>query len=99
MLKKNLGDSSFIVYLAALSFYSAPNSQMFKMIQIPFNETCFALNQDSYFEFTPEDQIAVSFICNDILNIYRVCMRPNVEINFHNYINKSTNAEKEGGVL
>ena len=32
MLKKDFGDSSFILYLAALSFYSAPNSQMFKMI-------------------------------------------------------------------
>ncbi len=55
MVKKSLGDNDFELYLAAISYYSAPNSQMFKLLNITFNEDCFALNQDSYFEITPED--------------------------------------------
>jgi hypothetical protein len=38
-----------------MSYYSAPNSQLFKIINITVNENCFALNQNSYFEMTPED--------------------------------------------
>jgi len=64
MAERNLGDDNFDVYLIAVSYYSAPNSRIFKMINITWNQDCFALQQDSYFEFTPEDQIALSFICD-----------------------------------
>jgi hypothetical protein len=99
MLKKSFGDDIYLLYLAAISFFSAPNSQFFKLITVPYNENCFALNQDSYFESTPEDQIAVSYICNDMLYIYRVCMRPNVVIDFHNYINKATDNQGHQGIM
>jgi hypothetical protein len=48
------------------------------------NEECYSLNSDPYFVESPEDQIAVSFICNSFLWIHRVCMRPNIVIDFSN---------------
>lgn len=73
---------------------------MFRLIKVPYNENCFALKKDSYFESTFEDQIVVSYICNDMLNIYRVCMRPNVVINLHNFINNATDrSDGEAGVM
>lgn len=41
-------------------------------------DQCIAINQNPYFESTPEDQIAVTFICNQYLYMFRVCMRPQV---------------------
>lgn len=77
--RKTVGDN-YEVFLVAESFYSAPNSRIFKMINITQNEQCTNLNEDLYYESSPEDQIAVSFICNQYLRIYRVCMRPHVNI-------------------
>lgn len=78
--------NNYEVSLVAISYYSAPNSRVFKVINITWNEQCISLNQDSYFEFTPEDQLAVSFICGAYLQIYRVCMRPHVVIDFSEYV-------------
>lgn len=83
LIRKYIGADNYLVQLATISYYSAPNSQFFKLINVTWNEKCFALNQNSYFESTPEDQLAVSFICNDMFSVKRVCMRPNVEIDLH----------------
>ncbi len=37
MVKKSLGDNDFELFLAATSYYSAPNSQMFKLINLTYN--------------------------------------------------------------
>jgi hypothetical protein len=67
LIYNNLQGRNFDVQLVAMSYYSAPNSRLFKFINITWNEECISLNQDSYFEFTPEDQLAVSFICGAYL--------------------------------
>ena len=82
--------------LAAMSYYSSPNSQLFKVINITWNEDCFALNQNAYFEMSPEDQIAVSFICNDQFQIYRVCMRPHAILDFSKYADNATEMNEYG---
>ncbi len=52
----------------------------------------------AYFESTPEDQIAVSFICNQYLYIYRICMRPHVLVNLEPYATEAgAYDEDEGG--
>lgn len=54
---------------------------IFKVIDIVGlggKDQCGNLNQNSYFELTPEDQLAVTFICNQYLYVYRICMRPHI---------------------
>lgn len=63
------------------------------MISITQNEQCFSLNQDAYYVSSPEDQIAVSFICNFYLQIYRVCMRPHVAADFSNLTSLAVNPD------
>lgn len=81
------------VHLAALSYYSAPNSRIFKVLNVTKDEECTSLNHDSYYEFSPEDQIAVSFICNQYLMIIRVCMRPNLLLDMSRYADEATKFE------
>ncbi len=55
LIKKNYEADNFEISLAALSFYSAPNSHYFKQINIRWNDQCFALNKNSYIKMSPED--------------------------------------------
>ena len=87
------------MYLVAESFYSSPNSRIIKQILITQNEQCISLNQDSYFEISPEDQLAVSFICNQYLQIIRICMRPHVAIDFSRFTTNATNDNQQEGVM
>jgi hypothetical protein len=67
--------------LVGISYYSSLASLVFKVIDIVdlgSKDQCGNLNQNSYFELTPEDQLAVTFICNQYLYVYRVCMRPHI---------------------
>ena len=91
LVNKYLGEHNYEVALIAISFYSAPNSRIFKTIDITWNEQCISLNMDSYYVFSPEDQISVSFICNSYLQIQRVCMRPNVVIELDRYVTELGN--------
>jgi hypothetical protein len=63
----DLLEESQFVYLVAVSYFSAPNSRIFKVINVTQNERCHSLNEDSYYVVSPEDQVAVSFICNSYL--------------------------------
>jgi hypothetical protein len=98
-MKQKTGFSTYDVYLVAVSFYSSQNSKLFKAILVTTEEECFALNQDPYFEISPEDQVAVSFICNSYLSIYRVCMRPHVVIDFSSYVGAPHNKEFLNGLF
>lgn len=64
LVERRTTGNNFNVYLMAESYYSAPNSRLFKMVHITGNEQCISMNLDQYYEISPEDQIAVSFICN-----------------------------------
>ncbi len=68
-----------------MSYYSAMNTRIFKIVNMTQNENCISLNLDSYYVSSPEDQIAVSFICNSYLQIYRVCMRPHLVIDIEDF--------------
>ena len=46
------------------------------MIKIDSNQQCISLNQEPYLASSPEDQIAVSFVCDTRLLVLRLCMRP-----------------------
>ena len=80
--------------LIAISYYSAPNSRVLKYINVTWNDRCFSLNHDQYYVNSPEDQIAVSFICNQYLQIHRACMRPHVDISLTDFYADAANLSR-----
>ena len=79
LIRKRVGTDSYKTQLVSMSYYSAANSQIFKVIDMAGEGSinqCLSLSQNAYFEETPEDQIAITFICNSQLYLYRLCMRP-----------------------
>ena len=80
LVEKSFFGDNYITYLVAISYFSAMNTRIFKIINMTQNERCYSLNLDSYYVSSPEDQIAVSFICSANLQIYRVCMRPHLVV-------------------
>lgn len=91
LVTKNTSMSNFDVYLGGVAFNAPQNSKVLRMIRLPQpNLQCISLNQEPYLASTPEDQIAVSFVCDTELFIVRVCMRPHFLTNMTIYGQESS---------
>ncbi|CDW72639.1 UNKNOWN [Stylonychia lemnae] len=77
-----LSKDQYDIYLITVSLYSGQTSRLIDIQKIGTNLHCSQLIQDKSLTDQKEDIIAVSFVCNTQLYVYKITTRPTLEINF-----------------
>eukprot|EP00347_Sterkiella_histriomuscorum_P022787 403337163 len=85
LVQKTTENNVSKIYLALVSFYSKITQKILKVIFVGDNLNCHSLNENDKFSSHSEDQIAVSIICESEIFVYRIFIRPHVEVDFSSF--------------